>query len=210
MGGWRVATRPAALERGSALLVVLLTLAFVTALCLASAMVATGETTISASFALQAELGYAAAAATDVSRVGACAPDFVASGAGFSDGTTTPRLSDGTILDLPAESVRRQAESDRRFPAGPDRPVWRLVAHGPITTVVPAAVPQPSPYVAVWVADDPADGDGDPMRDSDGRFLLLGAAFGRKGTLRLVESGVHCDPPQPQLAAPLLYRLDLR
>ena len=48
-------------------------------------------------------------------------------------------------------------------------------------------------YIAVWVADDPADGptlfnpDGDPLVDSNGTLTLHAEAFGPTGTHKVIE-----------------------
>jgi hypothetical protein len=47
-------------------------------------------------------------------------------------------------------------------------------------------------YVAVWVADDPADGtggvpDGDPLADVNGTLTLHAEAFGPAGTRKVIE-----------------------
>lgn len=64
-----------------------------------------------------------------------------------------------------------------RFPFGPDTPTWRLVA-----TMV-----QADGESAVWVADDPADRDGDAALDSNGRLMVRSETRSAAGAVRGVE-----------------------
>lgn len=45
-------------------------------------------------------------------------------------------------------------------------------------------------YVVCWIADDAADADGDPRRDSNGTVTLTAHAYGLRGTRRMVEATV--------------------
>ena len=108
----------------------------------------------------------------------------------FRDGEAAPRLSDGTILDLARLTVERQAGSNAVHPAGPDRPIWRLFAHAPIGRLMPAGVIRSPAYVVVWIADDVDDGDGDPLRDSNGVLVVRAEAFGLRGLRRRIEATV--------------------
>jgi hypothetical protein len=58
--------------------------------------------------------------------------------------------------------------------------------------MLPANQINSSMYVAVWVADDPADGtggvmDGDPLSDVNGTLTLHAEAFGPAGTRKVIE-----------------------
>jgi hypothetical protein len=44
-----------------------------------------------------------------------------------------------------------------------------------------------SMYVAVWVADDPAEVDGNPLSDENGTLTLHAEAYGPSGTRKVVE-----------------------
>ena len=116
----------------------------------------------------------------------------------FRDGASAPALSDGTILDLARLTLERQADSNAVHPAGPDRPIWRLFAHAPISWLLPrgnswllpGSVIRSATYLVVWIADDVADGDGDPLRDSNGVLVLRAEGFGLRGLRRRIEATV--------------------
>jgi hypothetical protein len=42
-------------------------------------------------------------------------------------------------------------------------------------------------YVAVWVADDPAEDDGNPATDGNGTLTLHAEAYGPSGTRKVIE-----------------------
>ena len=108
----------------------------------------------------------------------------------FRDGAIAPSLSDGTILDLARLTLERQAGSNAAYPAGPDRPLWRLFAHAPIDRLLPAGAIRSPTYVVLWVADDVDDGDGDPLRDANGVLVVRAEAFGLRGIRRRIEATV--------------------
>lgn len=58
-----------------------------------------------------------------------------------------------------------------------DPQLWRLYESGTLADLIPAGTDRPI-YLAVWVADDPADGDGDPLVDRNGILAVRAAAFG--------------------------------
>jgi hypothetical protein len=49
------------------------------------------------------------------------------------------------------------------------------------------ASPTATAYAVAWVADDPADGDNDPLRDSNGVVSVRAMAFGQFGTRKSIE-----------------------
>ena len=49
-------------------------------------------------------------------------------------------------------------------------------------------------FLAVWVADDAVDGDGDPSADKNGVILVRGAAFGPGEGEAFVTLTVSRDP----------------
>jgi hypothetical protein len=118
--------------------------------------------------------------------VGTATPDF-------RDGASAPRLADGTILDLRRLTLQRQADSNAVYGAGADRPVWRLFAHAPIARLLPAGVIRSPAYVLVWIADDVGDGDGDPLRDSNGVLVVRAEAFGLGGGRRAIDATLARD-----------------
>jgi hypothetical protein len=86
----------------------------------------------------------------------------------------------GDTEGSPAVSVRTEALNRSlaaRYPMGPDTPRWRVVDvrhDGVIET-------------AVWVSDDPADRDGRPDEDSNGRVVVRAEAWTALGGTRAVE-----------------------
>jgi hypothetical protein len=51
-------------------------------------------------------------------------------------------------------------------PWGPNNPRWQIFGHARLDQLVPGGSGAVPVEVVVWVADDPADIDGDPLRDS--------------------------------------------
>lgn len=86
-----------------------------------------------------------------------------------------------------------QASTDAANLWGANNPRWKLFAWGPLNSMLPNASLDTSMYVAVWVADDPADGpdvahaDGNPAMDTNGVLTLHAEAYGPGGTRKVVE-----------------------
>jgi hypothetical protein len=115
-------------------------------------------------------------------------------------------LPDGSVLDLGRESADLQcgqsagctpaetgAVGDGR-PWGPSNPSWTLFAYGPAALWFPDDPAPPHLYLVAWVADDPTETDGDPLRDGEdsdnpGRQVLLvsSRAYGLGGATRSVQ-----------------------
>ena len=125
---------------------------------------------------------------------------------GFSDGAAGTRAVGGAVVDLVAETNVRtcgratacddastSAPSAMR-PWGVRNPRWQLFVHQPLAALDAAAGAACPCYLVAWVADDPADADGDPRRDAPpgveghGVLLVRGAAFGGQGALAEVEA----------------------
>ena len=114
-------------------------------------------------------------------------PSTSSSLSSFNDGQVTPRLADGSPINLLRLTADRQAASDAFYPSGANRPLWSLYAHASLSRMVSGDSRSPNPYVVVWVADDPEDGDGDPARDSNGVILVRAEAFDVRGAWRAVD-----------------------
>ena len=112
------------------------------------------------------------------------------SAADFNDGAVAPRAADGTVLDLVRLTSRRRAESNTFYPDAPDRPLWHLFAHASLDHMITGGGSDPSPYVVVWLADDPDDLDGDPSLDSNDIVIVRSEAFGIRGGRRAVEATI--------------------
>jgi type II secretory pathway pseudopilin PulG len=108
----------------------------------------------------------------------------------FNDGAIAPRAGDSTVLDLVRLTSRRQTDSNAFYPAAPDRPLWRLFAHASLDRMISGGGSGSSPYVVVWIADDPDDLDGDPSLDSNDIMIVHSEAFGIRGGRRAVEATI--------------------
>jgi hypothetical protein len=95
----------------------------------------------------------------------------------YRDGPLVVPLEAGGAVDLVALGAALQARSEART-VGPDRPQWRLWLWGDLAALVPLDAPGPWPAVAVWVADDEGDGDGQPLADTNSTVRLQAVAFG--------------------------------
>lgn len=112
------------------------------------------------------------------------------SAADFNDGANAPRAADGRVLDLVRLTSQRQADSNTFYPDAPDRPLWQLFAHASVDRMISGGGSDPSPYVVVWIADDPDDLDGDPSLDSNDIVIVRSEAFGLRGGRRAVEATI--------------------
>lgn len=136
------------------------------------ALASHAERQIAAAHRRTVQLGYAAESATEqLLLMVEAQPDWRAVPGIFVDGpvATTPELE--------ARTSSLNGSVSSRFPFGPDTPVWRLVA----TMVIGDAVS------AVWLADDPADRDGDAALDSNGRLMVRSETRSATGAVRSVE-----------------------
>jgi type II secretory pathway pseudopilin PulG len=181
-------------QSGMALLCVLLVTTVLGMLAASLVFVVTTESLISGNQRTAQQVLYAADAGIERAMAGLrTLPDWgTLPGTGgapaladFADGALTPRLGDGTILNLAQLTAGGQAESDGVYGLSANRPVWQLVAHAPLDRLTGSG-PIPA-YVILWMADDVDDGDGDPLRDSNGVVMLRAEAFGLRGARRRVE-----------------------
>ena len=198
-------------EDGTALIVALMSIILMTALGAAVVMVSNTETMIANNHKNSQEALYAADAVVErVVQDLLMVPrwnDILAgtTQSGFIDGAMTdPKtLPAGARVLLccssPSATTQLQADSDSLNLWGGNNPRWRLFAWGPVSELLPD-FPIDSPYyVAVWVADDPADAvpdaqgnpgalpDNDPLADSNGVLTLHAEAYGPGGTRKVIE-----------------------
>ncbi|HEX5108322.1 MAG TPA: pilus assembly PilX N-terminal domain-containing protein [Vicinamibacterales bacterium] len=216
-------------ESGGALIVALMAMTLMLAFGSALVLIAVTETKISAYHANGVEALYAADAAIEralVDLAQLATWDAALNGTAtstFTDGGSGGiRIVSGTRIDLdeatrtlrcgrPGSCSSGDASAftvDR--PYGVNNPWWQLYAWGPLAQV--DAGGQTSPYVAVWVGDDPAEQDGDPQRDGTepddpgrGVIRLTSQAFGAAGVRRAVEVTIvrRSDPDDTKPAAAL-------
>lgn len=125
--------------------------------------------------------------------------------ASFSDGAPggIRALPGGGAINLTAETnvlncgqattctpAQMDAVSDDR-PWGGNNPRWRLYAFGAFENLAQVARPVPC-YLAVWVADDSREQDGDPSTDGEaegrGVVRVRAVAFGSLGSRQAIEA----------------------
>lgn len=172
-------------ETGIALLLVVMSLALFLAVAAALVMMASLEIRMAgAERARHAARGAAEVALERALQELAIAADLneilagsVRSGVAGVD--LAPAVDGWGALDLSALTVGLQRESDAANRWGADGQVWRLFAYAPLGTLLDAAGGGATAfYTVAWVADDPADGDGNPSADANGRVVVRAEAFG--------------------------------
>jgi hypothetical protein len=185
-------------QRGSALLIAMLSTLLLSALGMALVMTTTTETMITSNYRDAQETMYAADAGIeraleDLLR----SSDFgtVLAGtskSGFTKAVATKEtLPDGTPVNLTALTTNLQADSDAFYGAtNANRPVWRVYANAPLSTLLASGTVTARDYVVVWVSDDPAETDGKPATDVNGILILHAEAFGEGGSRKAVEATI--------------------
>jgi hypothetical protein len=192
-------------ERGAALIIALMAMMLLTALGAAVVMVSNTETHIAGNYRNSQEALYAADAGVErvvqdlllIPRWNDILAGTVQSG--FVDGAmTSPKTLPGgghmTLCCGPnTATAQLQAETDTANLWGANNPQWKLFAWGPLQDMLPNSQIDSPMYLAVWVADDPADGpditaaDGNPLVDTNGTLTLHAEAVGPSGTRKVVE-----------------------
>ena len=186
-------------ERGTALVMAITLTMLLVAIAAAVAVTSRTETLIAANFREAREMLYGAEGAIAIAvRDLDAAPDWnaVLSGAStssFTDGASigSRTLAGGSAVVLCCGSgsvtadVQQRAYGGRDW--GPDTPQWQIYGWGPVSAwLAPGRLATPV-YAAVWVADDPADGDGNPVLDANGVLILHAVALGGRGGRRIIE-----------------------
>jgi hypothetical protein len=210
-------------EHGSALIVAIMAMLLMLAAGSALVLLAVTETRISASYRVGAGALYASEAALEraLMDLGALADwDAALQGRAASTFTGAPP---GGLVDLDEETAvlrcgRRAVCSDADItafaaerPWGANNPRWQLYAWGPLSQL-DVGVGPPQVYLAVWVADDPGETDGDALRDGSdednpgrGILTLTAVAFGPGGARRVTEATIarRSDPSGPGVGSGL-------
>ena len=172
-------------DSGAALLTALIVMAIVAAMGLGLALTTSLEPLAAANYEANrsARLAAEAGVAIAVHELAGIADwDLVLAGltgsAALDQGSIDVDLPDGSRAGLDELTARATCgrpgacqESDRAAftaerPWGPNNPRWRVFGHGRLDRLVPQGAGLPPVVVVVWVADDPADVDGDPLADS--------------------------------------------
>ena len=210
-------------QRGIALLIVILITTFLSALGIGVMMavfmdrLATGNVAGAASLFYAADAGIEIAA-RDLARVadwntvlsGAVRSDFTdrgVTGIGRFPGGGTVDLSAATnMLNCGKATTCTPAQmnaNSRERPWGANNPRWRLYAYGPMAQLTELVRPAPC-YLAVWVADDYREQDGDPAADASadtdaghGIVRVHAEAFGVAGSRRVIEAELARICPDP-------------
>lgn len=188
-------------EDGTALILALMSMMLLTALGATVMMVSRTETAIANNYRNSQEALYAADAAIErVVQDLLMVPrwnDILAGSVTSSFTTGVPgspiTLPSGGKITLTTATADLQAATDAANLWGTNNPTWRLFAWGPLTELLDVASIDSPMYVAVWVADDPADGpttaatDGNPLLDANGTLTLRAEAIGPNGTRKTIE-----------------------
>lgn len=184
-------------DDGSGMLLAMLLASAMLALGLGLVAVASTERAMAANARMGAEALYAAEALGEV-----------VIGELLSDASWTPALAGArhsaffeagvpmapwhAPVDLAAMTSRQQAQSDAAWPAGPDRPAWLVFAAGSFASLVSGGPAAPL-FVTAWIADDPADADGDPNVDANGIVMVRALAIGVGGLQRGLQIALRRD-----------------
>jgi hypothetical protein len=199
-------------ERGTGLILALVFVLLVSALAATVVITSRTETLIAANFRAGREALYAAEggisqAIRDLTAIADW--DTVLTGAvasSFTHGAPigSRRLPGGDVVVLccgPSSLTGDvQVRADAGHSWGADTPQWVIFAWGPASSWLPPAAIHSPVYIAVWIADDPADGDGDPAADNNGVLRVHAQALGPTGARRIVEAVVT----RPSIGSPAL------
>lgn len=201
-------------QRGVALIVVLLVTSFLSAIGLGLALIVIMDHLATGNLRGSVAMLYAADAAIELAARDLSMIDdwnLVLQGvsrSGFVDGAEggSRSIPGGGTVDLaaatnllncgkatPCTAAQMDANSKER-PWGSNNARWQLYAYGPFGSIGQLARPAPC-YLAVWVADDSREQDGDPQRDGaaeeipgHGVLRLRAQAYGPNGTRRAIEA----------------------
>ena len=182
-------------QDGTALVIALMSMMLLTALGAATIMVSRTETMIANNYRNSQEAMYAADAAIErvvqdllmVPRWNDILTGITVSG--FIDGSMSgPKtLPVGGTITLISATAELQTETNTANLWGGNNPTWRLYAWGPLSDISSQVTLDSPMYVAVWVGDDPAENDNNPLTDTNGVLTLHALAIGPGGTRKVIE-----------------------
>ena len=171
-------------EAGAALILALLVVVALSGIGLGMVAASSSERQVSANVRNATVIGLAADAVVEgvIGEV-AAAPSWTpfVSGARasiFNAGSHQVITPSRTALNLDTITAELQSDAAAAYPLGANTPVWRLFGWGPLTSLAGLPASDSGAYVAVWVADDPSDNDGNASADANGVIMLHGEAFG--------------------------------
>ena len=193
-------------EDGTALILSLMSMMLLTALGAAVIMVSRTETAIANNYRNSQEALYAADAAVErVVQDLLMVPrwnDILADGGSGVAGVTSSftvgspasaiTLPAGGRITLNAATAALQSESDAADLWGGNNPRWRLFGWGPLSALLGTTGVDSNMFVALWIADDPADAsdtgaDNNPLLDANGTLTIRAEAIGASGTRKTIE-----------------------
>lgn len=99
----------------------------------------------------------------------------------FMDASAHPATAWGEVIDLSAETQALQLRMNDEWNAGSDTPQWQLYATGRFGELAGTHGVGEDAYLLAWIADDPAELDHDPSRDSNGVLIIRAQALGFRG-----------------------------
>lgn len=221
-------SRALASERGVALIAVMSASSLLLALGLSLALTTTVEVGIAANQRDAVQTLHAADAALEraIDDLTRADWDGVLAGAvtsPFHDGAAEVTLPDGRRLNVTEETNRLRcgaiacgdADMDRvtaARPWGRNNPRWTVFVSGALADLLPDPAIAARSYLVVWVADDPAENDAQPLRDGGppaiedaanrsnpgrGALWLHARAYGPSGARRSIDAVVERDPRWP-------------
>ena len=172
------------LETGAALILALLVVVCLSGIGLGMAAASSSERQISANARGAATTALAATAVVEgVLGEVTSVPDWSPLISGtrvsmFNAGSHQVNTASRTSLNLDTITAEIQSDAASTYPIGPNTPVWRLFGWGSLSALAGLPATDSGAYVAVWVADDASDNDGNPSADANGVIMLHGEAFG--------------------------------
>lgn len=210
-------------ERGIALIMVVLFTTFLSALGIGLMMAVFMDRLANSNIAGSVAMLYAAdagieVAARDLARIEQWS-EALSGGTRsmFADGSPggVRGIPGGGVIDLTAATnmlncgkatdctLAQLNATTRERPWGTNNPQWQLFAYGPMAQLAPLSRPAPC-YVAVWLADDGREEDGDPLVDAPaaedpghGIVRVHAEAFGVAGSRRVIEAELARICPRP-------------
>jgi hypothetical protein len=186
-------------DEGTALIIALMSMLLLTALAAAVVMVSSTEVKIAGNYNNAQETLYAADAAVErvvqdlllIPRWNDILSGSVKSALIDGSDSVSKAVPGGSRILLCCSATSAtgqiQALTDTANLWGANNPQWKLFAYAPLKDMLPDVEIDSPSYIAVWIADDPAEIDDDPLADTNGTLTLHAEAFGPTGTHKVIE-----------------------
>jgi len=184
----RPGARAFARDTGSALILVLLLTALLSAAGASVMLMSDIDVLAGANRRDAAEVTYAAEAVAEYAvHTLAGQPDWSAAlqgGAGLimSGPLAFPPAAGGGLVDLAAQTTEVQRAAYGSGVWGADTPRWQVFGHGIPGLDLSISGMSPDLYALVWVSDDVTEEDGVATMDGNGMIVVRARAFGRRGS----------------------------